>query len=99
MENYQFHIETYTMPLGITTWQTENIMTASGDQEQVYNRWQAIVKEIGREYLRATIRRTMARRTVEQAFRDRESSICSREWRLPDGEGNYRVTMYVTKAA
>ena len=93
----QFHIETYTMPVGCTAWITENIFTPSQDEEQVYNRWQGIVREIGRDYPRAKIRRTMARRTAKQAFCDRESSICSREWTLPDGEGCYRVTMYVTE--
>ena len=99
MAKNQFHIETYTMPLGVDSWQTENIMKASDDQEQVYNRWQAIVKEIGRDYPQARIRRTLARRTVEQAFSDRESAIASREWKLPNGEGCYRVTMYVTRKA
>lgn len=99
MAKNQFHIETYTMPLGIDTWQTENIFKPSDDEEQVYDRWQAIVKEVKRDYPHARMRRTLNRRSVEQAFSDRESSICSREWKLPDGEGNYRVTMYVTKAA
>lgn len=99
MAKNQFHIETYTMPLGINSWQIENIMKASDDQEQVYNRWQAIVKEVKRDYPQARMSRTLNRRTVEQAFRNRESAICSREWRLPNGKGYYRVTMYVTKAA
>ena len=99
MADYQYHIETYTMPFGVDTWQTEDIMQASDDEEQVYNRWQAIVKEIGRDYPQARIRRMLARRTVKQAMGDRESAICSREWKLPNGEGNYRVTMYVTRKA
>ncbi len=99
MAKNQFHIETYTMPLGIDTWQTENIMKASDDEEQVYNRWQAIVKEVKRDYPRARMRRTLNRRTVEQAFGDRESAIASREWVLHNGEGCYRVTMYVTRKA
>jgi hypothetical protein len=99
MAKNMFHIETYTMPVGIDTWQAKDIFTPSDDEEQVYNRWQGVVREIERDYPRARLRRMQHRRTVEQAFRDRESSICSREWMLPDGEGNYRVTMYVTKAA
>ena len=99
MAKNQFHIETYTMPLGIDTWQTENIMPASDDEEQVYSRWQAIVKEVKRDYPRARLRRMQHRRTVEQAMGDRESAICSREWKLPNGEGCYRVTMYVTRKA
>ena len=99
MADYQFHIETYRMPVGLSTWQTENRFEPQDDEEQVYSRWQAIVKEVERDYPRARMRRTLNRRTAEQAFRDRESAICSREWHLPDGEGCYRVTMYVTKAA
>lgn len=99
MAGYQYHIETYTMPFGVDTWQTQDIMQASDDEEQVYNRWQAIVKEVKRDNPRARMRRTLNRRTAEQAFRDRESAICSREWHLPNGEGCYRVTMYVTRKA
>jgi hypothetical protein len=99
MEKYQFHIGTYKMPVGIDTWQAENIFTPSDDEEQVYNRWQAVVKEVKRDYPRARMRRMLNRRTVEQAMGDRESAICSREWMLPGGEGCYRVTMYVTRKA
>ena len=98
MEKYQFHIETYRMPVGLTTWQTENRFEPQDDEEQVYNRWQGVVREVKRDYPRARMSRMLNRRTAEQAFRDRESSICSREWLLPGGE-YYRVTMYVTKAA
>ncbi|MBQ8713119.1 MAG: hypothetical protein IJ551_09930 [Prevotella sp.] len=97
MKKNQFHIGTYIMPVGTTTWKTENIFTPSDNEEQVFNRWQGVVREVERDYPRARVRRTLARRTVEQALRDRESSICSREWVLPNGEGNYRVTMYITK--
>ena len=99
MADYQYHIETYTMPFGVDTWQTEDIMQASDDEAQVYNRWQAIVKEVKRDYPLARMRRTLKRRTVKQAMGDRESAICSREWKLPNGEGCYRVTMYVTRKA
>ena len=98
-EVVRVHIETYTMPVGCTAWITQNHFPHLEDEEKVYGIWQGMVKEVKRDYPKARMRRTLNRRTVEQAFADRESAICSREWMLPNGEGNYRVTMYVTKAA
>ena len=99
MENYQFHIETYTMPVGCTSWITANHFPHLTAEEQVYGIFQGMVKEVARDYPHARLARSLHRRTVEQAFRDRESSICSREWVLSPKAGKYRVTMYVTKAA
>ncbi len=99
MEKYQFHIETYTMPVGCTSWITANRFPHLTDEEQVYGIFQGMVKEVGRDYPHARLARSLHHRTVEQAFRDRESSICSREWVLSPKDGKYRVTMYVTKAA
>ena len=99
MAKYQFHIETYTMPVGCTSWITANHFPHLDDEERVYAIWQGMVKEVERDYPKATLHQARCRRTAEQAFRDRESSICSREWVLSPKDGKYRVTMYVTKAA
>ena len=99
MEKNKFHIETYTMPHGIDTWLAGDVSAPSDDEEQVYKSWLGMVKEFKRDCPKSRLRNYQTRRTAEQAFCDRESSVCSCEWSLPNGEGNYRVTMHVTKAA
>ena len=94
-----YFIETYRMPVGCTSWISPQRSWEMENEDDVYQRWQAIVREVERDYPNARMSRTLNRRSAEQAFRDRESSICSREWVLSPTEGKYRVTMYVTKAA
>ena len=94
-----FFIETYTMPVGCTAWIQANRFPDVLDEEKLYGIWQAMVKEVKRDYPKARTIRMLKRRSAEAAFRDRESSICNREWELSPKEGKYRVTMYVTKAA
>lgn len=95
----KFHIETYTMPVGCNSWIAANSFSSSPNEEQVYTTWKGVVKEVQRDYPKARVIRTLNRRSVKEAFNDRESSICSREWELSPADGKFRVTMYVTKAA
>ena len=94
-----YFIETYRMPVGCTSWISPQRSWEMENEDEVYQRWQAIVKEVKRDYPHARMSRTLNRRSVEQAFLDRESSIASREWVLSRRDGKYRVTMYVAKAA
>ena len=96
MERNLFHIETYTMPVGCTAWIQANHFPHLEDEERVYGIWQAMVKEVERDYPKARMIRALKRRSIEAAFSDRESSICNREWVLSSTAGKYRVTMYVT---
>ena len=94
----KFFIETYTMPVGCTAWIQANRFPDVLDEEKLYGIWQSMVKEVKRAHPKARTIRMLKRRSAEQAFRDRESSICNREWELSPKEGKYRVTMYVKAA-
>ena len=94
----KFFIETYTMPVGCTAWIQANRFPDVTDEEKLYGIWQSMVKEVKRDYPKARTIRMLKRRSAEAAFRDRESSICNREWELSPTEGKYRVTMYVKAA-
>ena len=96
--NY-FHIETYTMPVGCTSWILKDHFPHMADEEKVYGIWNSMVGEFERDYPKARLARSLRRRSAKKAFGDRESSICSREWLLSPTEGKYRVTMYVSKVA
>ena len=98
-EVVRYHIETYRMPVGCTSWITQNHFPHLEDEERVYGIWQGMVKEVKRDYPKARMVRSLRRRSADKAFCDRESSICNREWELSPIEGKYRVTMYVTKVA
>lgn len=94
-----FFIETYRMPVGCTSWISPQRSWEMENEDEVYQRWQGMVKEVKRDYPKARMVRSLRRRSADRAFCDRESSICNREWELSPTEGKYRVTMYVTKAA
>lgn len=98
----KFHIETYTMPMGCKAWIGANHFPHLIDEEKVYAIWQGMVDKVKRAFPQALVLRSLERRTAEEAFCDRESSICNSEWLIEEKgkpSWKYRVTMYVTKTA
>lgn len=98
----RFFIVTYTMRQGSKAWVTANSYPSMADEDEVYSIWKRMAWEVKAAYPDATKVRELRRRSVEKAFNDRESSICSREWLIEEPSKQpwfYRLTMYVKKEA
>jgi len=98
----RFFIATYTMPQGCTAWIPMNRFPSYAEEDKVFAVLQEMSEEVKQAYPDAKPTHRLLRRSVEQAFNDRESSICSREW-LIEEKGKqpwrYRLTMYAEKVA
>ncbi len=98
----KYFVQTYKMPQGCNAWMQADRTPTVTNEDGCYATWRGFVDNVNYVYPKARMIRTLNRRTAEQAFNDRESSICSREWLIVEKDKpswKYRVTMYVIKAA
>lgn len=96
---YAYFIQTYSMPDHCGTWIEQKTLPTMRSEEDCYQAWKREVERVRDEHPEAKVTRRLNRRTAEEAFSDRESSICSREWTetVAGRVWKYRVTMYVIR--